>query len=58
MKLGHMIHVEPWFVLYALRVDPSYCLRAHIVLRRAVEPVIKRKETACFSPYLYTFYPI
>ena len=34
-----MMHVEPSFVLYALRLDPGFCLRAHAVLSGTVEPV-------------------
>jgi hypothetical protein len=44
------MHVEPSFVLYALRFDPGCCLRVHTVLRRPVELVIKKKSgTQCPS---------
>ena len=33
-----MMHVEPSFVLYALRLDPGCCLRADTVLSGTVEP--------------------
>ena len=52
MRLGHVMHVEPSFVLYALRLDPGCCLRARTVLRRSVQPVGKknvltRRPRAC-----------
>ena len=34
-----MMHVEPSFVLYALRLDPGCCLRAHNLLLATVETV-------------------
>ena len=43
VKLGHMPHAEPSFVLYAPRLDPGCCLRARTVLRRTVEPVEKKR---------------
>ena len=39
-----MMHVEPLFVLYALCLDPGYCVRAHTVLRRTVEPVEEKTK--------------
>ena len=39
-----MINVEPSFVLYALLLDPSCCLRAHIILIKLVELEGKKKE--------------
>ena len=45
--------VEPSFVLYALRLNPGCCLRAHTVLRRTVEPVRKKKIVYCGTPNLF-----
>ena len=39
-----MMHVEPSFVLYALRLDPGCCLRAHTVLSGTVEPEKKKTD--------------
>ena len=46
MKPGHMISVEPSFVLYALHLGLGGCLRAHALLCRIVEPPRKEKRDA------------
>ena len=38
-----MMHVEPSFVVYALRLDLGCCLRAHIVLCTTGEPMQKKR---------------
>ena len=50
VRLGHMMHVEPPFVLYALHLDPGCCLRAHTVLNGTVELVEpdKKKRSVFF----------